>query len=585
MPMIMENKAMVKTAPAVSRRLTALVLILACCVGPAIAQDDDRAISYDFKLAGDRIAEFTVVGAPTGVNEATAEIARCLANMPAAHRRHIAPVYIVPALPGGRTTGGGFYPKSESDPTNMRVWLGRSDRTGVPDALIEEHLGRSDISGVIAITHDRITARPKLYQYTALHETAHALQAAGLALTAPGVTVASLAQRYPNASLREHAAEAYSRLIVRPNAVCRREALPAGESMRQCTRRVTQLLRSAPAFVDVPAEWAPVADCISATSLDPVDDVDPPPEDDDRDPPPPGGDDILPPPGDDNDRDDDADERPSNDDPSLEAASGLRLIGRDDVWYVFNEAISRRQAIDYFWGGAFEPSADELRALDGELRTEDGHVFELPATHWRVDYTPGFTRREVMTAMRPDIRDSLDDLPDITDWSRIESNARPDWIPVEVWRDMMEKFSGGWEGVATYPLSSPSQTTIVVVIRDGSLGAYAEMIEDRARLYGLYDVAPPGRIEAITGQSSEQAFVRWLAAKNAEYNRLMRRYVNAGLSVREARARYRDEMHMRLAVTFIEAYGAVATGGVTDPAGAVTGIIQNLAAFGEAVSE
>ena len=46
----------------------------------------------------------------------------------------------------------------------------------------------------------------------------------------------------------------------------------------------------------------------------------------------------------------------------------------------------------------------------------------------------------------------------------------------------------------------------------------------------------------------------------------MRRYVNAGLSVREA-------------------YGAVATGGVTDPAGAITGIIQNLAALGDAVSE
>ncbi|MEL7041867.1 MAG: hypothetical protein AAGL90_10100 [Pseudomonadota bacterium] len=38
----------------------------------------------------------------------------------------------------------------------------------------------------------------------------------------------------------------------------------------------------------------------------------------------------------------------------------LRHIGRDGVWYVFNQEISQAQAI-VFWGGAFTPNANELR--------------------------------------------------------------------------------------------------------------------------------------------------------------------------------------------------------------------------------
>lgn len=259
--------------------LARAVIGICAVVASSASAQDDREISYSFEFGGDRIVEFTIVGQPNRINDVTREIARCLGNMPEAHRRHLAPIYIVPTLPGGRTTGSGFYPKDEAQSANMRAWLGRSERTGVPDALIEEHLAREDITGIIAITHARVNdPRLRIYHLSALHETAHALQAAGLALTRPGVSVASLAQKYDRApqNIREHEAEAYSRYIARPSRVCRRDKLPSGESMAVCSRRVVRILREAPAFAEVPSDWAPLPNCRTNTDLDAVSDEDAP---------------------------------------------------------------------------------------------------------------------------------------------------------------------------------------------------------------------------------------------------------------------------------------------------------------------
>lgn len=875
---------------------------------PAAAQVDSE-ISLDFRFAGDRVVEYTIVGQPNRIETVTDEIARCLANMPPQHHQYIVPIYIVPALPGGRPTGSGYYPKNPDNPYGMHIWLGRSARTGVPDGLVQEHIAREDVPGIVAITHARINdPNARIYHLSALHETAHSIQNGGLSLTPPGTRVEALAQTYARApnNLEEHAAEAYSRWIGQPARVCRQDKLPAGESMGACTRRVTQTLRRSAAFQTVPADWSPLGLCRTndllspsrglspapvdpgpqvseqggnvseevlvdtsgARTIEPVDGThagDSPPaiatyegavpvgkgifiqrinapraqnglesvfgtpfafvsqlqsadiswvalptnqrlwhdrvmpyidalhdnglqvfawrggpesrdqipqqvaqliegavrfrasgvildpelcfnrvgnhdprlycEDLNRDhaqggdfvhlrgdresvrrfretnleaarelyqetrrraaehglsvgvsslqnynihiEPFAGADFALPQiydrfdnlpadwpsnsvarwartfdtvipilgtyhrstaaemtasgatrrtrpktreefqqliletpitdnavafwryslsfksrdyfateianmslgqgaaPGNGADpgAPEDESDRPhhypdedlsasDNQDISVDAAREgrdgsrqLTLIGRDDVWYVFNQEISRAQAIGYFWGSAFTPNANELRAREGELRTPDGHVFELPSTHWRVVEQAGFTRRAAQTQLRPEIRDQIATLPDVTDHERLRENARPRWIPSDVWSDMLEKFDQGSDRVEVYSGRSPVNTDIIIAFRNGAMGGYADQIERQDQLRGLYGVLEPTLIEEITGQTSEQAFIRWLAQANADYNQQMRHYVvNDGMTVRAARERYAYYARTRLAIEILRAY-------------------------------
>ncbi len=250
-------------------------MIIGVSIVFADAQAQDRQsgseLRYIFQLAADQLVEYTVSGQVTEVEEKARQISRCLANMPQQHRRHIVPIYVVPRLPGGRSTGGGWYPNAEGGGANLRSWLNRRNVTGIPNSVVEEDLERN-VPGIVAITHSRFNQRPAIHYLTGLHEMAHAIEAGIGDLTGEGVNFRQLAQKYRRSeNVREHAAEAYSRLITRPNRLCRRDVIAnSGESMAACSARVTRLLRAAPVFASVDQNWAPLQGCHNNSQLDQI---------------------------------------------------------------------------------------------------------------------------------------------------------------------------------------------------------------------------------------------------------------------------------------------------------------------------
>jgi len=249
----------------------------------------------------------------------------------------------------------------------------------------------------------------------------------------------------------------------------------------------------------------------------------------------------------------------------------LFILGRDGDWVVFSRLVFRPEVINYFWQDRFTPTADELRAREGTLTLEGGMTMEIDDTHWHLDYTPGFTSGRVYSSMTPELRQRLDNLVDLTDYRALAESVRPPWIPQDVWQDALEKLRTGRSGVHVYDNRSSAQTDIIIVIRDGRMGAYADAIEDEDRLYALYEVIPPSTWEEFTGQSSRQASIRWFATANSDYNSFMRQQVNDGRTVRDARTRYADHARMQLVVTLLRAYRDVTPGGrFSAPAGVAT---------------
>ncbi len=154
----------------------------------------------------------------------------------------IDPIVIVDKLPGGRASGGGYFP-----PHKMGQWLGREHNTGITDDEIYDYfLDRN--RGIIAIT--KASLYTSYYQYTLLHEVAHSIDHYFDIIPA-GATIADFAgQKYKQPRVGEYAAEVYSRYLVNPNRVCRRDHLPANETMRSCSQRTILFLNTAPAFID-----------------------------------------------------------------------------------------------------------------------------------------------------------------------------------------------------------------------------------------------------------------------------------------------------------------------------------------------
>jgi hypothetical protein len=180
------------------------------------------------------------VSPPTEVMGNLAVVTSHLGRMPPAHAQVLDPMFVVERLPGGRARGGGYFPPSQAG-----QWLGRESRTGVSDALLQE-LVITPGKGIIAITAAAMTA--DIAHYTVLHEAAHSVDQY-LGIVPPGATLEDFRGiRYPRASVPEYAAEAYSRYIINPRRVGRTSELPPGETMQQCSERLGELLRRAPAF-------------------------------------------------------------------------------------------------------------------------------------------------------------------------------------------------------------------------------------------------------------------------------------------------------------------------------------------------
>ncbi len=170
--------------------------------------------------------------------EQLASLSAYLIRMPSQHLAAVARalIVIVPKLGGGRDTGGGFY-------TSFQNWIGRETRTGIPDAFFAF---RSNTE-IVAITrnafNDTVT-RP----FTFTHEFSHCVHRS-FPIYPRGSTLRDYRGiRYTRRpSVEEYAAETYSRYIVAPSRIARLGSIPAGETMRSCTRRLTELLMASPA--------------------------------------------------------------------------------------------------------------------------------------------------------------------------------------------------------------------------------------------------------------------------------------------------------------------------------------------------
>lgn len=258
------------------------ILLSVLVVNVSVAQDAETSVARIrpyYETVGYEFVPFTVVGEIPQVETRIREMVRCLTNMPPEHHEFLPPVFIVPQLPGTRTTGGGFYPGESTPDEDIRFWLGKSNRTGIPDSTIEQLL-ESDAPGLIAITHSRFSPSARepdlIHHLTVLHEAAHAVQSAVGEVAPTGTSIDELGQVYPRRSLKEHSAEAYARYIGSPSFICREEVISDRAARNECTARVRGLLRRSPAFDSVADDWRPKGNCRNNDELDTLDFMGPP---------------------------------------------------------------------------------------------------------------------------------------------------------------------------------------------------------------------------------------------------------------------------------------------------------------------
>ncbi len=510
-------------------------VLLICCVAlhspSSLAQQE---ISYTFEIVKDELVPFLIVGSvaptPNATNRSrTREVANCLANLPRQHQKLIPPIYVVPALPGGRNTGGGFYPvdttRHPNPGENVEAWFGKESITGVSDELIQSEIDEGAV-GIVAVTKSAFEKdRRKSFLFSVLHEVAHGLQEYH-ALVPPGTRIERLGQNYRRngvevRSIREHAAQAYSRYILVNWNIC--TTAGSYSSVSRCTRAVKNLLRDAPAFENVSNDWTPSTKCWERTEWAEA-------------------------PFSQNKAHESSVQR------AIDDKAELSLIGLDNGFLVFNREAFRDEVSKYIWGGKYDPTDSELYPNDGYLVLAESKIrVEVGDTHWWLaEYIPGFNDSQFQSQMDGSFIQQRDRAPTLTNFRALEMTARPTWIPTEVWRDVLALSASSFEGIKRYSDNSPIQTDIVVVFHGGRFGAYAEMIEDTGRLYDLSDIVPPKQLELITGQSTEQSRIRWYADANKDYNAYMLSAVKDGKTVRQAKRDYVNHAHRELVITVLK---------------------------------
>ena len=184
------------------------------------------------------------------VKAKSAQVETFLRRMPAAHLRTLYPIFVVDRKPGGITTDGGYW-----TPGQVTLWLGREQKTGVPDADIRTYVLSRSRTGIIGMT---ATAwESPNFERALFHEIAHCLHTT-LGILPEGATVDDyLGVPNPGANNPgELAAQAYQRFIL-GRMICQQPPLPADQSIAACTARVIQMLRRSPAFRSLPANWRP----------------------------------------------------------------------------------------------------------------------------------------------------------------------------------------------------------------------------------------------------------------------------------------------------------------------------------------
>lgn len=226
--------------------------------------------------------------------------------------------------------------------------------------------------------------------------------------------------------------------------------------------------------------------------------------------------------------------------------NNLRIVARDGTWLVFNRDTFRSEVVDYLWGGALNPTANELHSRSGVGQTSTGAQLELPDTHWALAQTAFAARPDLYQRLRPSVRRLMESL---RDQSTHRPPPRPSWIPETVWLQILSATAG----VHRYPRSSPLGTAIIVLKRDdGRFGAYVEAPTDEPTLFRLVDATEPSLLRRLVGaESSRQASVRWLATANLGYNAFMLREVNRGVQPGDALRNYLYAVHTRWLLAFV----------------------------------
>lgn len=233
----------------------------------------------------------------------------------------------------------------------------------------------------------------------------------------------------------------------------------------------------------------------------------------------------------------------------------LRVVGRDRGWFVLNRDAFFAEVANLVWGDAFAPTHNQLYSRRDDLRTADGHVLENNDTHWAIarlfeSYNDAPGARNI----RPEFSRALQSATELTGPEEIMADARPRWIPRDVWEAAVSRWLAGDDGVRVHAGKSPARTAIVMIVRNGAISAYANQIDDAARLRTLTNIVPANRLQEITGESSAQASIRWLAEANREYNESMLRDFRRGISVQQEHRNYQNEVHRRLVTTIIDAF-------------------------------
>jgi hypothetical protein len=253
--------------------------------------------------------------------------------------------------------------------------------------------------------------------------------------------------------------------------------------------------------------------------------------------------------------------RPQQD---IESDSALRVVGLDRSWFVLNRDAGFDEVANLVWGDAYQPSRSELYSREGS-RQIDGIELEWVDTHWAVARMyEGFNSQAAARSVRPSFERALENAPELTGPEQTMVEARPAWIPEAVWAAVVNDWQNGTEGMRIFAGRSPARTDIVTVVRNGGIGAYVTQITDERVLYELTNIVPPSRLQEITGESSAQAAIRWLARANEEYNLKMFEEVKAGRTPGQAYQNYRNESQHRLVTAILEAYSDHVPGRAVD---------------------
>ena len=265
----------------------------------------------------------------------------------------------------------------------------------------------------------------------------------------------------------------------------------------------------------------------------------------------------------------------------------LRAIATERGYIVFNRRAFRQEIVDYAWQNNYQPNLDVLHRRHLAPDESSRRYSDLPLseegreddTYWEIPiFQVMGVYREAIDNLRDGIEEEFANLPDLTDDHEVWMDAKPSFVPIDVWETMVnyrEAESRTFLNSVSPPhrfegRSLPAGTDIISVLHKGHIYIYKNAIEDIDTLRQLAGIIQQSNLQHLTGESSPQAAVRWLAISNRELNEWMfNKVVGEGLSPPIALHSFQTLQHWKTAETIVTAFGAVmpgrVPGGMPDP--------------------